>query len=125
MPSTALTAYIHLSFLAVVNTINKDDCDFYNVNMKTNIHRGKRLTNHNLLDATVDHPVLCFNKCAGNCFCKSFNVCGKRCELSTSTKESSPTDYKNETECAYYDMAGVPKSEVSIHNTLQLVMLRF
>lgn len=102
-----------LSSLAKVYAISEDKCGFYKLKLDTNVHSGKRLVNHGILNVTVAHPVVCFNKCTENCLCESFNVCGKRCELSSSTKEKAANDQKSESECTYYDLARVSRSEVS------------
>ena len=102
----------------MVYAMSEDECGFYKVDQKENIHPKTRLTNHNFLNATVTHSSICFNKCAENCFCESFNVYGERCKLSSTTKEDAPDDYKNETDCTYYDMGRVQRSEVSISTTV-------
>ena len=94
-----------------VQSISEAECE-YKVGLENGVHADTRLMNHVLLNETVNHPMSCFSKCVYNCLCQSFNYCGNRCELSSSTKESSVADYKNETKCTYYDLKRVDQSEV-------------
>ena len=111
-------------FGQLLSTNAQEKCGHYKVNIEQNIHSEKRLLNHGILNVTVSHPFQCFSKCTEHCLCESFNICdkGKRCELSSSTKDKSIPDYLDDTECKYYEMERELSTQVnlSLYFTYQL-----
>ena len=114
METMAVSVILFSLLVLQVQPISEAECE-YKVFLENGIHADRRLMNHVFLNKSVNHPKLCFSKCVSNCFCESFNFCGNKCELSSSTKESSAADYKTETNCKYYDMKRVDQSEVIIN----------
>ena len=114
METMVVSAILFSLLVLQVQSISEAECE-YKVDLENGIHADRRLMNHVFLNKSVNHPMLCFSKCVSNCFCESFNFCGNKCELSSSTKESSAADYKTETNCKYYDIKRVDQSEVIIN----------
>ena len=112
---TMVVSVILFSLLVLrVQSISEAECE-YKVNLENGIHADRRPMNHVFFNKSFNHPMLCFSTSVSNCFCESFNFCGNKCELSSSTKESSAADYKTETNCKYYDIKRVDQFQVIIN----------